>query len=165
MEMESGRQRASGGMAGGIPPTTLGKITSDAVVISEARPAGIEPAAFGFEVGSARLGPSSTESHPAGSSSFSSRDSFHPVAPSRPVSLPLSGGRRAKSRRGLKLGASGDGLLTIQEVAKRLGVHVDTVRKLCKAGKLRCERHRNREYVRPEDLAAYLRQNNGGGAK
>ncbi len=53
---------------------------------------------------------------------------------------------------------SQDQLLTLQQVADRLQVSMSTVRRLVAAGKLKTVRIGRNLRVRPEDLAAYIKE-------
>ena len=53
---------------------------------------------------------------------------------------------------------SQDQLLTLQQVADRLQVSMSTVRRLAAKGKLKTVRIGRNLRVRPEDLAAYIKE-------
>lgn len=53
---------------------------------------------------------------------------------------------------------SQDQLLTLQQVADRLQVSMSTVRRLVAAGKLKTVRIGRNLRVRPDDLAAYIKE-------
>jgi integrase len=98
--------------------------------------------------------PSRRQADPLGDSSGPVYTHPHALARARTNSRGNSGG-------GLRLATEGERLLTIKEVAKRLGVSPATVRRLCDSGALKCVRIINSIRIRETALQEYLKS--GGG--
>ncbi len=89
----------------------------------------------------------------------------NPVAtgPERPISAPVSGILPAGSPRLRALDGGAANLLSVREVADRLGVTTATVYKLARLGELPQVRVLNAIRVAPADLAAYIEARRKGG--
>ena len=106
-----------------------------------------------------------TRSHPADNTGRPQSPISHTLAPSGTVTtahgapVVRTGGLRAQLR-AVRGGA--DHLLTIRDVATRLGVSTATVYALCDRGELAHVRISNAIRVAPTDLAAFVEQLKGG---
>ena len=126
-----------------------------------ARPAGFEPAALGLEVLAPSCPARSSGSQPVDSIRFDAPGRVQPSQPVAPFSKdfaaqvlhgqPGRAGRRLRTVRG-----GAEDLLTVREVAKRLGVCTATVYALCDRGELPHVRISNAVRIAPADLASFI---------
>ncbi len=122
-----------------------------------ARPEGFEPSTPGLEVETSGAAPSSIVSQPLASKRQGVPAGSHRVAPDHPVSHAACYPVVTRSHVPVRvLDGGADHLLTVRQVAERLGVSTATVYKLCDRGELPHVRISNAIRMVPADLAAFV---------